>query len=91
MAGKPEGAGESRDGRGAGRSEPASRGMATECVHAGPEPDPLHGSVAPPIYQTSTFSFETPEQGAARFAGEEPGYIYTRLGNPTTAMLEEAV
>ena len=68
-----------------------SRRAATACIHAGPEPDPFYGSVAPPIYQTSTFSFESPEQGAARFAGEDPGYIYTRMGNPTTAMLEEAV
>jgi methionine-gamma-lyase len=63
----------------------------TRCVHGGPEPDPLYGSVAPPIYQTSTFAFSTPEEGAARFAGAEPGYIYTRMGNPTTAMLESSV
>jgi methionine-gamma-lyase len=63
----------------------------TQCVHAGPDPDPLYGSVAPPIYQTSTFAFGTPEEGAARFAGEEGGYIYTRLGNPTAALLESAV
>jgi len=60
----------------------------TQCIHAGPEADPLFGSVAPPIYQTSTFVFRTPEEGAARFAGEDPGYIYTRMGNPTIAMLE---
>ncbi len=63
----------------------------TECIHAGPEPDPAFGSVAPPIYQTSTFIFPTPEDGAARFAGRDPGYIYTRMGNPTVAMLEAAV
>jgi methionine-gamma-lyase len=63
----------------------------TECVHAGSPVDPMYGSVSPPIYQTSTFVFETPEQGAARFAGEEPGYIYTRLGNPTTSLLETSV
>ncbi len=40
------------------------------------------------MYQTSTFVFDSAEQGAARFAGEEPGYIYTRLGNPTTRELE---
>jgi len=65
--------------------------MDTACVHAGTEPDPLYGSVAPPIYQTSTFAFDSPEQGAARFAGREPGFIYTRMGNPTTAMLEASV
>ncbi len=63
----------------------------TQCIHAGPEPDPLFGSVAPPIYQTSTFVFRTPEEGAARFAGADPGYIYTRMGNPTMAMLEATV
>jgi methionine-gamma-lyase len=63
----------------------------TACVHGGPEPDPLYGSVTAPIYQTSTFAFTSPEEGAARFAGEEPGYIYTRMGNPTTAMLESTV
>ena len=63
----------------------------TQCIHAGPEADPLFGSVAPPIYQTSTFIFRTPEEGAARFAGDDPGYIYTRMGNPTMAMLEANV
>ncbi|MHB9146678.1 MAG: methionine gamma-lyase [Symbiobacteriia bacterium] len=64
-------------------------GFATRCVHAGQHPDPLTGSLTTPIYQTSTFVFTSAEQGAARFAGEEPGYIYTRLGNPTQAALEE--
>ena len=63
----------------------------TQCIHAGPEADPLFGSVAPPIYQTSTFIFRSPEEGAARFAGDDPGYIYTRMGNPTIAMLEANV
>ena len=62
--------------------------MATRCVHAGQRPDPLTGSLTTPLYQTSTFVFDSAEQGAARFAGLEPGYIYTRLGNPTTAALE---
>ncbi|MEJ2217865.1 MAG: aminotransferase class I/II-fold pyridoxal phosphate-dependent enzyme [Gemmatimonadota bacterium] len=63
----------------------------TDCIHAGSGPDPVFGAVAPPIFQTSTFVFETPEQGAARFAGKDPGYIYTRMGNPTIAMLEASV
>ena len=63
----------------------------TRAIHAGQAPDPAFGAVAPPIYQSSTFAFDTPEQGAARFAGKEPGYVYTRLGNPTTARLEECV
>ena len=63
----------------------------TLCIHAGQAPDPVFGSVAPPIFQTSTFAFQSTDQGAARFAGTEPGYIYTRMGNPTIAMLEENV
>jgi methionine-gamma-lyase len=84
---KPEGVvpGEAKVG------ERRARAVDTECVHAGADPDPLYGAVAPPIYQTSTFAFDSPEQGAARFAGEEPGYIYTRMGNPTTALLESSV
>jgi methionine-gamma-lyase len=67
------------------------QGFNTQSVHLGCHPDPLFGSVSVPIYQTSTFAFENVEQGAARFAGKEEGYIYTRMGNPTTAALEEAV
>lgn len=63
----------------------------TQCIHGADAPDPAFGSVAPPIFQTSTFAFQSPEQGAARFAGTEPGYIYTRMGNPTTALLEDTV
>ncbi|CAH9052358.1 L-methionine gamma-lyase [Pseudoalteromonas holothuriae] len=61
----------------------------TQCIH-GPEHfnDP-HGALTAPLYQTSTFSFKDAAQGAARFAGEEAGYIYTRLGNPTTRELEQ--
>jgi len=63
----------------------------TDVIHAGPAPDPLYGGVSVPIYQSSTFAFANAEQGAARFAGEENGYIYTRLGNPTTKALEDSV
>ena len=50
-----------------------------------------HLPVAPPIYQTSTFAFESVEQGAAAFSGEQPAYIYSRMGNPTVQGLESAV
>jgi len=73
------------------QSEKGRWNIDTECIHAGPEPDPTFGSATPPIFQTSTFVFRNPEEGAARFAGEDPGYIYTRMGNPTTRMLEESV
>jgi len=67
------------------------RGFATKAVHAGQSPDPVTGSVVVPIYSTSTFAFKDADQGAARFAGTEEGYIYTRLGNPTTRALEKNV
>jgi len=63
-------------------------GYDTTIIHAGQSPDPTTGALATPIYQTSTFVFENAEQGAARFALEEDGYIYTRLGNPTQSALE---
>jgi len=70
---------------------PDELGTDTLCIHAGQAPDPVYGAVAPPIFQTSTFAFESCDQGAARFAGTQPGFIYTRMGNPTTAMLEANV
>ncbi len=63
----------------------------TQAIHAGPEPDPTHGAVSVPIYQSSTFSFADTDEGAARFAGTDPGFKYTRLGNPTTRALEQTV
>lgn len=63
----------------------------TRSVHAGCRPDPMYGGVSVPIYQSSTFAFESVDQGAARFRGDESGYIYTRMGNPTVSALEEAV
>jgi len=64
---------------------------ATQAIHAGQAPDPVYGGVSVPIYQSSTFAFESAEQGAARFAGREKGFIYTRLGNPTIRALEESL
>lgn len=63
-------------------------GFATKAIH-GVDKDLQFGSLVPPIYQTSAFSFETAEQGGRRFAHEENGYIYTRLGNPTCTNVEE--
>ena len=61
--------------------------LATLAIHGGHQREAF-GSLTTPLYQTATFVFDTAEQGGARFAGEEAGYIYTRLGNPTTAELE---
>jgi len=63
----------------------------TTVIHAGQEPDPVYGGVSVPIYQSSTFAFESAEQGAARFAGREKGFIYTRIANPTVRALEESL
>ena len=65
------------------------QGFSTKAIHAGQQPDPSYGSLSTPIYQTSTFVFKDVAQGAARFSGDEEGYIYTRLGNPTQTALEE--
>jgi methionine-gamma-lyase len=64
---------------------------ATLVVHGGPQPDPYLGAVSVPIYQTSTFSFRDADEGAARFEGRDPGYKYTRLGNPTVRALEQCL
>ena len=65
-------------------------GFNTKLVHAGIPDDPL-GSVVTPIYQTSTFAFRNAKQGADRFAGAVDGFIYSRIGNPTTVALEQNV
>jgi methionine-gamma-lyase len=59
----------------------------TKAVHAGGHRD-AYGSATVPIYQTSTFAFDSAQQGADRFAGTKEGFIYTRLGNPTIDALE---
>ena len=65
-------------------------GFATKQIHVGKHENSA-GALTTPIYQTSTFEFESVEQGGRRFAGQEPGYIYTRLGNPTVTSVEEKV
>ncbi len=65
-------------------------GFATKAIHGGHQPNQF-GALASPIYQTSAFTFESAEQGGRRFAHEEGGYIYTRLGNPTCTSVEEKV
>ncbi len=65
-------------------------GINSRLVHGGYHPDAT-GAVTVPIYQSSTFAFRNAAHGAALFAGEEEGYIYTRIGNPTIQALEESV
>lgn len=66
-------------------------GFGTKTIHGGHIGDKQYGALATPIYRTSTFIFDSAEQGGRRFALEEPGYIYSRLGNPTNAEVEEKV
>lgn len=66
-------------------------GFGTKAIHGGGKKDKNAGALAPPICQTSTFCFDSAEQGGRRFAGEEEGYIYTRLGNPTNTIIEEKI
>ena len=65
--------------------------FATRAIHGGHHKDPASGALTTPIFQTSTFVFDSAEQGGRRFALQEGGYIYTRLGNPTNTQLEEKV
>ncbi|KXJ56822.1 MAG: methionine gamma-lyase [Colwellia sp. Phe_37] len=68
-----------------------SKYIETQAIHSGRINDEQFGSLATPLYQTSTFIFDNAQQGADRFAGEAEGYIYSRLGNPTTRQLEMRV
>jgi methionine-gamma-lyase len=73
------------------RKLPPTLSKATQAIHAGQLDRPVYGEVSVPIFQTSTFAFPSAEAGAARFSGEAPGYIYTRMGNPTVHALEESL
>ena len=65
--------------------------FATLCVHGSGGVDPATGAVSIPIYQSSTFAFRNAREGADLFAGEKEGYVYTRIGNPTQAALENEI
>ena len=66
-------------------------GFHTRSLHAGQRPDPATGARAVPIYQTTSYVFEDSDHAAALFALQRFGNIYTRIMNPTTAVLEERV
>lgn len=68
---------------------PRPPGFDTLSLHAGHHPDPVAGARAVPIYQTASYVFEDADQAAALFNLERPGYVYSRISNPTTAVLEE--
>ncbi|GGF03547.1 methionine gamma-lyase [Aliidongia dinghuensis] len=63
-------------------------GFATRAIHHGYDPLDHQGALSPPLHLTSTFAFPSAAEGGRRFAGEAPGYIYGRIGNPTVALLE---
>ena len=63
----------------------------TNALHAGARPDPATGARAVPIYQSTGFVFDDDEHAAGLFALQDYGYIYTRIGNPTTSVFEERI
>src|SRR5690554_8021344 len=69
----------------------SSRNPETLALHAGYRADPATGSVAVPIYQTTSYQFESTDHAADLFALKELGNIYTRIMNPTCDVLEKRV
>ncbi|MBL1435740.1 MAG: methionine gamma-lyase [Rhodobacteraceae bacterium] len=67
------------------------QGLATRAIHFGYNPQDEHGALTPPLHLTSTYAFETAEAGGEIFAGEREGFVYSRLGNPTTDLLERRI
>ena len=74
-----------------GKLDPTKYSFDTLAIHAGQEPDPTTGSRAVPIYQTTSYVFDDTQHGADLFSLARPGNIYTRIMNPTTAVLEERI
>jgi O-acetylhomoserine (thiol)-lyase len=72
-------------------AEPKLFKFDTLALHAGQQPDPATGARAVPIYQTTSYVFRDPEQAASLFNLERAGHIYSRISNPTVAVLEERV
>ena len=73
------------------KKEKQSMHKSTKAIHMGGLKKSVFGEVSVPIFQSSTFSFPSAEEGAARFSGESNGYIYTRMGNPTIQALEDNI
>ncbi|WP_373894081.1 methionine gamma-lyase [Virgibacillus sp. CBA3643] len=63
----------------------------TAVIHEGYDSKEMLGSLTTPLFQTSTYTFDSAQQGERRFAGEEGGYVYSRIGNPTVTVLEERI
>ena len=69
----------------------SSKNFATRAIHHGYDPMDHQGALTPPLHLTSTFAFESAEAGGEMFAGERPGYIYSRISNPTLDLLEQRI
>src|SRR5215203_757780 len=68
----------------------SAAGFGSTAIHGGHQQDPNYAHLTP-IYASSTFVYDTAEQGMRRFSGQEKGYIYSRWGNPTTTEAEEKI
>src|ERR1700704_4143972 len=82
---------ENKDAAMTDRTPDRTPGFSTLAIHAGAQPDPTTGARATPIYQTTSFVFEDVDHAASLFGLQKFGNIYTRIGNPTNAVLEERV
>ena len=73
------------------QSKSNTLGFATRAIHHGYDAMGSEGALTPPLHLTSTFTFESAEQGGRMFAGEEQGHFYSRISNPTTDLLEKRI
>ncbi|MDV9032924.1 methionine gamma-lyase [Pseudomonas sp. RAC1] len=71
------------------RADSDKPGFSTRAIHQGYDPQSHGGALVPPVYQTATYAFASVEYGAACFAGEQAGHVYSRISNPTLALLEQ--
>lgn len=69
--------------------EKAEAGFSTRAIHFGYDPRQAEGALIPPLHLSATYTFESAEAGGAIFAGQSPGYFYTRISNPTNDLLEQ--
>ncbi|MEM5501360.1 methionine gamma-lyase [Ahrensia kielensis] len=68
-----------------------NKDFSTRAIHHGYDAQSEHGALNPPIYMSSTFTFESAEAGGAMFAGEKEGHFYSRISNPTLDHLEQRI
>ena len=72
------------------KDQQSFEGFTSLAIHGGHKKDPNYAHLTP-IYASSTYVYDTAEQGMRRFSGEEEGFIYSRWGNPTMAEAEEKI